>query len=239
MMKYYYDVHIHTALSPCANEEMTPQNIVRMAKLCGLDIIAVADHNSTANVAAVIKAAKQVNPDLIVVPALELTTSEDIHVLCYFYELSDAEKFSDYVQSKRLKVPLMKEMFGNQYIMDSNDNIIGEEEHLLFLSSEIDFDELPSLMNKYNGVTVPAHINKESNSIYSVFGSCKGLKLEAVEVFGSDSINVVQKMSLNCNSIIHNSDAHSLEGINECVNFIELEEKSIKCFLDTLSLKKA
>ncbi|MDO5479206.1 MAG: histidinol-phosphatase, partial [Clostridia bacterium] len=29
-MKLYYDLHIHSALSPCGDNDMTPNNIVNM-----------------------------------------------------------------------------------------------------------------------------------------------------------------------------------------------------------------
>jgi len=58
MIPVYYDLHIHTALSPCADDDMTPNDIVGMAILNGLDIIAVTDHNSVANARSVIKAAE-------------------------------------------------------------------------------------------------------------------------------------------------------------------------------------
>ena len=42
----HYDLHIHSCLSPCADDSMTPHNICNMAKIKGLDLIAVTDHNS-------------------------------------------------------------------------------------------------------------------------------------------------------------------------------------------------
>ena len=45
-MMLYYDFHIHSALSPCGDADMTPNNIVGMASIKGLDAIAVSDHNT-------------------------------------------------------------------------------------------------------------------------------------------------------------------------------------------------
>ena len=59
--KFAMDLHIHSALSPCANEDMTPNNIVNMAVIKGLDIIAVTDHNSADNLPAIEKCCKSNN----------------------------------------------------------------------------------------------------------------------------------------------------------------------------------
>ena len=90
MRKYAYDLHIHSCLSPCGDSMMTPANIVNMAHLKGLDIIAITDHNSTRNAGAAIKAATGL--PLTVIPGIEVTTAEEIHVVCLFPDLDSAEK---------------------------------------------------------------------------------------------------------------------------------------------------
>lgn len=86
-MKLYYDLHIHSALSPCGDGDMTPNNIVNMASLKGLDIIAVSDHNSAKNWPRSGFSAKRNCPDLLVVPAIEAESSEEVHILCLFSAL--------------------------------------------------------------------------------------------------------------------------------------------------------
>ena len=81
-MKYYYDLHMHSCLSPCGDMDMTPNNIVGMSKLLGLNIIALTDHNSVLNCEAVIKLAKE--NDILAIAGMELTTMEEIHVVCLF-----------------------------------------------------------------------------------------------------------------------------------------------------------
>ena len=76
------DLHLHTALSPCGEERMTPNNIVNMALLAGLDLIAVTDHNTCGNCRAAIEAGARAG--LAVVPGMELTTSEEAHGVCLF-----------------------------------------------------------------------------------------------------------------------------------------------------------
>ncbi|MDI9489318.1 MAG: PHP domain-containing protein, partial [Bacillota bacterium] len=95
MLKLSYDLHIHSCLSPCSDEDMTPANIVNMAKLLGLDVIAVTDHNSCRNCPAVYNYAQKNN--ILVIPGMELCTMEEVHVLCFFEELENAMAFDKYV----------------------------------------------------------------------------------------------------------------------------------------------
>ena len=90
-MRVFYDLHIHSCLSPCGDDDMTPNNLVHMAALAGLQVIAVADHNTTKNVPAAVKVGEECG--VLVVPAMELTTKEDIHVLCLLPSLEQAETF--------------------------------------------------------------------------------------------------------------------------------------------------
>ena len=100
-MKAYYDLHIHSALSPCGDEDMTPNNIVNMSLLKGLDVIAVTDHNSCGNVRAVMEVA---GDRLLVIPGLEVETAEEVHVLCYFPTLEQAEQLWEILKAHRLPV---------------------------------------------------------------------------------------------------------------------------------------
>ena len=120
-MRLYYDLHINSSLSPCGDNDMTPNNIVNMAKLNELDIIAVTDHNTCRNCSAAIKVGEEVG--LTVVPGMELTTSEDIHVVCLFPDLESAEKFDKYVYERLMKIPNEADIFGHQYVMNENDEI--------------------------------------------------------------------------------------------------------------------
>ena len=67
-MNLFYDLHIHSALSPCGDNDMTPNNIVNMSLLKGLDVIAVSDHNSIKNLYPILEVAK--DTELLVIPAM-------------------------------------------------------------------------------------------------------------------------------------------------------------------------
>ncbi len=232
-MRFFYDLHIHSALSPCGDTDMTPNNIVNMALLKGLDIIAVSDHNSCGNVRSVQKAA---GDRLLVIPAMELETSEEVHLLCLFPDLESASKMEDAIRSKTPFIKNRPEIFGNQYYFDENDNILGEEESLLVRATGIDIYSAVKMAGELGGVAVPAHIDRSSYSILSNLGFIPpDLKIGAVEIT-SDGREAMAEEYKSL-AVLTNSDAHYLWDISERDYFIELPEKSISCVLSHLSCK--
>ena len=61
-MKLYYDLHLHSCLSPCGSDDMTPADLAAMCALAGLDVVALTDHNTAGNCAAFCRAAQRVQP---------------------------------------------------------------------------------------------------------------------------------------------------------------------------------
>ena len=59
MRKYFYDLHLHSCLSPCGDDDSTPNNIAGMAALSGLSIVALTDHNTAKNCPAFFEAAER------------------------------------------------------------------------------------------------------------------------------------------------------------------------------------
>ena len=169
MKRYYYDLHVHSCLSPCGDEDNTPNNIAGMAKLCGIDILALTDHNSTKNCPAFFEAAEKYG--IIPVAGMELTTAEDIHVVCLFEKLSDALRFDEHIDSCRTKFQNKPEIFGSQQILDGEDRLIGEVDDLLISASSVSIDQVSGLVKRYGGVCYPAHIDRDSNSIIAVLGT--------------------------------------------------------------------
>ena len=223
-MKIYYDFHIHTALSPCGDDDMTPNNIVNMAVLKGLDAIAVTDHNSVLNCGAAIKAAEGLG--LCVVAGMELCTAEEIHVLCLFSSLEGAQGFFEEVRKRYAPVKNRPEIFGRQLILDENDEIKGAEETLLTVSTSIALYEVPSLAKKYDGVAVPAHIDRPSYSVTSVLGAVPDdLGFNCVEISGRGDVAKLKETYANLEKFgyLRNSDAHDLGNIAEPENQIEVK----------------
>lgn len=231
-MRAFYDFHLHSCLSPCGDEDMTPNNIVNMAKLLGLDIIALTDHNSCENCPAAVEVGKQVG--LCVVPGMELSTSEDIHMVCLFPELENALDFSDYVSKNRMLIKNRPEIYGHQHICDSEDKIIGENEHLLLMATQISIEQAYDSVKSFGGFAYPAHIDRDSYSITSVLGD---LTPECNHSFAGISYDADREFlkatySLEGVELIQSSDAHYLENMKEAANSLELDALTPKAVVD-------
>lgn len=223
-MKYYYDLHIHSALSPCADDDMTPNNIINMCRLKGLDIIAVADHNSDLNARAAACLAESAG--LLLIPAIELTTAEDIHLLCFFESFENSGEFFKITEKNMLKIENKPEIFGRQIIYGQNDEVLGEYKNLLTVSSGMSIEAATIEVMRLGGVAIPAHIDRQYNSIISVLGEFDyTLGFRVVES---------KKKILDSLPYITNSDAHSLGLIGERENYLELDNLTIKAVLSAL-----
>ncbi len=217
-MKLFYDFHIHSCLSPCGDEDSTPNNIVNMALVKGLNVIALSDHNTGKNCPAAMAVGKK--NGLVVLPAMELTTAEDVHVLCLFEKYEDLAAWEAYIQKTRLRVKNRPEIFGRQLIMNENDEIVGEEEDLLIVSSGIPIERVAGLVHGFGGIAVPAHVDKAANSVIAVLGAFDyGLGFRLVECAHETDVALPR---------IVDSDAHYLWDISEAEHWIEAETCSAR-----------
>lgn len=210
-----YDFHIHTALSPCADNEMTPCNIIGMAKVMGHDIIAVSDHNSVKNADAVMKAGKR--EGVCVIPAMEVETMEEVHILTLFKTLEAAKFAADIIYGKLPNIKNRPEIFGEQCIMDEFDNIVGYEEKLLLSPAAISINELFEIVKEANGVFIPAHIDRHSYSVLTNLGFIPDdIDIKYIEISGnvddvSDYTN--SRPFLKKYRLTRSSDAHRLDSL--------------------------
>ena len=227
MLELFYDFHIHSCLSPCGNEDMTPQNIVNMAVLAGYDVIAVADHNSMRNSKAVIQAAEQAG--LLAVPAMELSTIEEVHILCLLPDLNAADEFDKYVYSRLPDIQNRKDIFGSQTYMDGLGRVMGEEEKLLISATTIGIYEVYDLVKSYGGTAIPAHVDRSSFSLISNLGFYDpAMQFPAIELTVNCDVRVFEQTHVISLPHIVNSDAHSLEQIPDAKSKIRLKHFSAK-----------
>lgn len=227
-MPLYYDLHIHSALSPCGDDDMTPNNIINMAVLKGLDIIAVTDHNSTFNLPALYEVAK--SNGIFLLPGIEVQTKEEVHVLCYFKKIENAMEFGEAIYRLLPDTPNNPNLFGHQYIMDSNDSITGCADKLLLSSADISINQLSELSSSYEGCAIPAHIDRTSYSIISNLGFIPDmLNISTVEISRSCSMESALSMFpyIKKMNILRSSDAHYLWDISERENCLPIDEVSI------------
>ena len=233
MASISYDFHIHTCLSPCGDNDMTPANIIGMAALKGLQAVAITDHNSSLNCEAAMKLGEE--NGILVIPGMELTTEEEAHVLCLFYRLEDALAFSELVYSRLLPVKNNPTVFGHQYVCDENENITSEIENLLINATSIGFSDVSRELKPYNGVMIPAHVDKSTTSVISNLGfippDSDFTTFECKNLANLHSMRRDHPYFNKCN-VITDSDAHYLWDINEAVNTINVPQKTIKDILD-------
>lgn len=234
-MKIRYDFHIHSCLSPCGDADMTPNNIVNFAKIMGYDVIALTDHNTALNCPAVAKLSEK--NGITFIPGMELCTSEEVHIVCLFYTLEDALRFSDYVKSTMPPIKNKPSVFGEQLICDENDNVIGQEEILLVTASGISTEKVVKKVAEYNGICYPAHIDRSSFSILSNLGMIDeyfGFKCaEIYDIMKEDELKEKHPY-LKKLKILSDSDAHYLENMRLPQQVIDVPENNIKAILDFL-----
>ncbi|MBR3995524.1 MAG: PHP domain-containing protein [Clostridia bacterium] len=232
-MKFFYDLHIHSCLSPCGDDDMTPADIAGIGALNGLSVMALTDHNSCENCPAFFEACEFYG--IIPVAGMELTTAEDIHIVCLFRTLEKALKFSDFVYSRIMPIKNNPEIFGNQNVTDTDGNIIRTLDKLLISATDISVDELPDLISEYDGVCYPAHIDRDSNGIITILGDIPpepGFK--CFEIHNKNKLEEYKKNypSTNNMSFISSSDAHRLCNINPNVNHFEIPENYKNSVID-------
>ena len=227
-MKLTYDFHIHSCLSPCGDNDMTPNNIIGMAGILELDAIAVSDHNSALNLPAVCKLGEK--QGILVVPAIEITTAEEVHILSLFPSLDAALAIGEELYALLPNIPNDPEIFGNQLVLDENDQITGTVEKLLINAVNLSIEKTFEKVRSYGGVPIPAHIDKTAYSIMSNLGFIPPeLGVTAVEIKNPPypAANVYQSIT--------NSDAHALETMSMHEGkTIEISEKSISQVLTLL-----
>lgn len=207
------DLHIHSVLSPCADRDMTPGNIVGMARILGLDVIAITDHQSCGNCAAAMAISDAIGGPLVIA-GMEVESAEEIHLLCLFPDLQSAVSCEILIRAGMPNLPNRKDIFGEQWLMDEDDERVGEESRLLLIPCGMTCDEIASLVLERGGVCIPAHLDREANSMLVSLGAVPpDFPASFIEV--STQMEPARFMDrhpeLSHYGVLVNSDAHRLE----------------------------
>ena len=226
MNRYYYDLHIHSCLSPCGDDDMTPNNIAGMGAVAGLQILALTDHNTCGNCPAFFDACKRYG--IIPIAGMELTTTEDIHLVCLFEQLENAMRFDTYIYKHILPVENVPEIFGRQLFMDGEDNIIGEQNRLLLSATDIGIESAASLVHSYGGICYPAHVDRSANGIIAILGDFpEYLGFSACEFYDQTMYESYCKRysAIKQCMTVCSSDAHNLGQIRDADSFFDLDDE--------------
>ena len=223
MRSYYYDFHLHSCLSPCGDDDSTPNNIAGMAALCELEIIALTDHNTVKNCPAFYTACERYG--LIPVAGMELTSSEDVHIVCLFERLEDALAFGEEIDRHRVLIENRPDIFGEQVITDGEDEVIGIERYLLTNATDLSVEYIPALVERFGGVCYPAHIDRDMGGIVAILGTVPETPhFRCVEIHDPARISeYTERFSLGDRLFIVSSDAHYLTDIRDRDSSIELD----------------
>lgn len=236
-MRLFYDLHLHSCLSPCGDGEMTPRNLANMAALCGLEVVALTDHNTVKNCPAFLRAAEEAG--LVALPGMELTCAEEAHILCLFPGLPEAEAFGDHVYSRLPDIPNRPDIFGPQVIVDENDRVLAEEPRLLLSAADIGIYDVAALVQSYGGVAIPAHIDRDSFSLLANLGfwdPAMGFARAELSYDADEETFRGVHPELDNIPFLRSSDAHRLESMRDAAFCMTAEERSAAAVLRGLRL---
>jgi len=220
------DLHVHTCLSPCAELDMHPMALVQKALEANLDMIAICDHNSSANVPYVINAAR--TSQLKILPGMEITTSEEVHLLAIFDSLSNLTSLQNIID-QHLPGENDEERFGVQAIVNENGEVEGINNQLLIGATDLSLDTLIGYIHQFDGLAIAAHIDRESFSVLSQLGFIDDNAgfdaLEITHLTGFDQARI-KYQELFKYSFIVSSDSHFIKDLGQDFTRFYLEEPS-------------
>jgi PHP family Zn ribbon phosphoesterase len=227
-MILHYDLHMHSALSPCGDADMTPGNIANMAALNGMELVALSDHNTCRNCPAFLAQAERAG--LLALPAMELCTAEEVHILCLLPDLDAALAWDRYVYERLPDIPNRPEIFGEQVLYDSDDRPAGTEPRLLLSATSIGVYEARALLRRFGGLAVPAHVDRDSFSLLSNLGLYDpAMGFSVVEVTPWAPASLLPEIPK-----LINSDAHRLEDMPDALRTVEIPSRTAPAALDAL-----
>lgn len=226
-MDYRADFHIHSCLSPCAALEMSPVSIVQKAKEVGLNAIALTDHNCGFNLPAFAAVCERHGMECLY--GMEVTSVEEAHILCLFDQLDAAVDFGDRVYDSLPDIPNQPEKFGDQPIINADEEILGFAEKFLISASGFDISSLVAEVHAVGGLVIPAHIDRSVYGVIAQLGFLPDEEFDAVELTAYGDRALAQHYP-----VIRSSDSHYLGTLGDAHTDLELERlgaEELRAFL--------
>ncbi|MEI8172889.1 MAG: PHP domain-containing protein [Deltaproteobacteria bacterium] len=221
------DLHVHTCLSPCGDLDMYPSAVVERAIAEKLDIIAICDHNASENVQFVMRAAE--GKPLTVLPGMEITSSEEVHVLALFDTLDNLMKIQDIIYA-HLSGMNREEIFGCQAIINDLDEVEGFNDRFLLGATRLSLHDVIQHVHRFGGLVIASHIDRESFSVISQLGFIDpDIPFDALEITHRTGIKNARLRypELSRYAFVESSDAHFIRDIGQGVTNISLENSTI------------
>jgi PHP family Zn ribbon phosphoesterase len=220
------DLHIHSCLSPCGDEGMKPRAVVHRALAIGLDMIAICDHNSAENVTSFMSVGSE--RGLAVLPGMEITSKEEIHLLALFDRSEDCLALQEFIYHY-LPGENVEEVFGCQTIINERDEAVGTNRRMLIGATLLPLEQIVSRVDSLGGVVIASHIDRQSFSLLGQLGFIpERLALDGLEISVRTSREEVQERfhAYRRFSFVRSSDAHFLEDIGKNITHFLLEKTS-------------
>jgi PHP family Zn ribbon phosphoesterase len=207
------DLHIHSALSPCGSLEMSPRNVVKRAQESGLDIIAITDHNMAENSLYARQIAQETGT--VVLSGMELQTEEEIHILAIFDDFDTALELQKKIYALLPSVKNDPDFFGDQVVVDGDDEILRFEDRLLLNSAAISIGDATSWIKAHGGLAIPSHVDSPTFSIISQLGFVPGdIPFDALEIRDLARAPLLRPLILKEHvTFVTFSDAHYLADV--------------------------
>lgn len=223
MESFVGDLHIHSALSPCAEREMDPPRIFQRALELGLNMLAITDHNTVKNLPAFLR---DVPPDLWVIPGVELQTREEIHLLILFDGLDTAMDFGQEMAGYLPEQPNIPAIFGEQILLDRQGIAVGAHHSMLLTSVNLNLTDVLQRIKSYETLCYPAHVDRKAYSILSQLGFLPSeLPLPTVEISYRINADEAERLFPGV-QWVQSSDAHQISELGRGCSLFQLEEKS-------------
>lgn len=234
LVPYSCDLHMHSALSPCAEDRMTPPEVVKKIMSLDIDVFSITDHNSVHNCSAFEAYAREKN--VLFIPGIELQSSEEIHLLGYFPDIISLNDFYRSVRPQFTKIKNDPRQFGSQLKVDRQGSVIGEEEIMLSIPLDISIDELVNMIHNFQGLAVAAHLDRGFSLVSQLGFIPPYLDIDAVEIWNVDKIDSIkakffQDRDIN---ILSSGDYHYLEMMKPPKMKLWLEKLDVKSCLDCI-----
>jgi len=225
MPVYRAELHVHTVLSPCAGVEMIPPVIIEEALKKNINLIAITDHNATANIGAIIEAAR--GTGLIVLAGMELQTQEEVHALCLFDGLEQAKAWQRTVDSRFESIPNDVEKIGEQYVVDATGDFICNEPRMLIANVDMSLEEAVQGVSALGGLLIPAHVERHANGLLSLLGFASPI-FEALEITRHTTPEIVKQQfpQIKDFPLLQSGDVHYRDGFLGAMEFM-LETPSV------------
>jgi PHP family Zn ribbon phosphoesterase len=218
-MIYKADLHIHSCLSPCASLDMSPLAIVTRAKEIGLNCLALTDHNSAGNCAAMGRLCER--EGILFFPGMEVTTAEEAHIVCLFGGVDAALELGRMVGEASPYIKNVPEKTGDQVLVNEEDEVEGFEERYLGMATSFGVDELRERVAGLGGLFIAAHVDKPCFSVVSQLGVLSG-EFSAVELSrGGVMRGEEARMATSGYALVTASDSHYVHTIGSA--YVEFE----------------